>query len=51
VPESSRRRIADATLLGRFGTVDEIARAAVFLAEDATYCTGTVLAADGGWTL
>jgi 3-oxoacyl-[acyl-carrier protein] reductase len=51
VPQRSRQRIADATLLGRFGTVDEIARAAVFLAEDATFCTGTVLAADGGWSL
>jgi 3-oxoacyl-[acyl-carrier protein] reductase len=51
IPEGSRRKIADATLLGRFGTVEEIARAAVFLAEDATFCTGAVLAADGGWTL
>jgi 3-oxoacyl-[acyl-carrier protein] reductase len=51
VPEASRHRIADATLLGRFGNVEEIARAAVFLSEDATYCTGTVLAADGGWSL
>lgn len=51
VPERSRRAIADATLLGRFGTVEEIARAAVFLSEDATFCTGTVLAADGGWSI
>lgn len=51
VPDNSRKAIADATLLGRFGTVEEIARAAVFLAEDATFCTGTVLAADGGWSL
>ncbi|MCI2421421.1 SDR family oxidoreductase [Saccharopolyspora sp. K220] len=50
VPDASRRRIADATPLGRFGTVEEIARAAVFLSEDATFCTGAVLAADGGWT-
>ncbi|MCF6424189.1 SDR family NAD(P)-dependent oxidoreductase [Amycolatopsis tucumanensis] len=51
IPDVARARIADATLLGRFGTVEEIARAAVFLAEDATFCTGAVLAADGGWTL
>ena len=51
VPESSREKISRDTLLGRFGTVDEIARAAVFLSEDATYCTGTVLTVDGGWTL
>jgi 3-oxoacyl-[acyl-carrier protein] reductase len=51
VSEASRRKIAAATLLNRFGEVDEIARAAVFLSEDATYCTGVVLAADGGWSL
>ncbi|MBB6379348.1 3-oxoacyl-[acyl-carrier protein] reductase [Pseudonocardia eucalypti] len=51
VPERSRRAIADATLLGRFGTVEEIARAAVFLSEDATFCTGSVLSIDGGWSL
>ncbi|WIX77380.1 SDR family oxidoreductase [Amycolatopsis carbonis] len=51
IPEGARQKIADATVLGRFGTVEEIARAAVFLAEDATFCTGAVLAADGGWTL
>ncbi|MFC0106288.1 SDR family NAD(P)-dependent oxidoreductase [Kibdelosporangium aridum] len=51
ISDRSRRKIADATLLGRFGTVEEIARAVVFLSEDATFCTGAVLAADGGWTL
>ncbi|WP_131766085.1 MULTISPECIES: SDR family oxidoreductase [Protofrankia] len=51
VPETSRHKIASETPLGRFGTVDEIARAAVFLSEDATFCTGAVLAADGGWSL
>ncbi|TWF77603.1 3-oxoacyl-[acyl-carrier protein] reductase [Pseudonocardia hierapolitana] len=51
VPVRSRQAIADATLLGRFGTVEEIARAATFLSEDATFCTGTVLTADGGWSL
>lgn len=51
VPESARAEIAESTLLGRFGTVEEIARAAVFLSEDASFCTGAVLAADGGWSL
>ena len=51
VSSSSRERIENATVLGRFGTCDEIARAAVFLSEDATYCTGTVLRVDGGWSL
>ncbi len=51
VPDSARRRIERETVLGRFGTVDEIAKAAVFLSEDATFCTGSVLTADGGWAL
>ncbi|WP_040536983.1 SDR family NAD(P)-dependent oxidoreductase [Gordonia namibiensis] len=51
VPLSSRKRIEDATILGRFGTVDEMAKAAIFLSEDATFCTGSVLTADGGWAL
>jgi 3-oxoacyl-[acyl-carrier protein] reductase len=51
VSDTARTQIAHASLLGRFGTVDEIARAAVFLSEDATYCTGSVLTIDGGWSL
>ena len=51
VSAGARKRIEEATILGRFGTVDEIARAAVFLSEDATFCTGSVLTADGGWAL
>ena len=51
VPDAARKRIEAATVLGRFGTVDEIAKAAVFLSEDATFCTGTVLTVDGGWSL
>lgn len=39
------------TPLRRFGTSDEIASAAVFLASDeASYLTGSILSADGGWT-
>ncbi|WP_218038642.1 SDR family NAD(P)-dependent oxidoreductase [Acrocarpospora pleiomorpha] len=49
--ERARQRIVDRTVLGRFGTAEEIAKAAVFLAEDATFCTGAVLTVDGGWTL
>ncbi len=38
------------TPLGRFGTVEEVARVAVFLAsDDASYITGSCVTADGGW--
>lgn len=47
----ARERILRRTVLRRFGSPEEIARAAVFLSEDATFTTGTVLSADGGWTL
>ncbi|MGD9570116.1 MAG: SDR family NAD(P)-dependent oxidoreductase [Sedimentibacter sp.] len=39
------------TPMRRFGTSDEIASTAVFLASDeASYLTGSVLSVDGGWT-
>jgi NAD(P)-dependent dehydrogenase (short-subunit alcohol dehydrogenase family) len=42
--------IATGTPLGRLGTADEIAAAAVFLAsDDASYVTGTELFVDGGF--
>lgn len=38
------------TPLGRFGTIADVARAAVFLAsDDASYITGSSLLVDGGW--
>ncbi len=38
-------------VLGRFGTADEIAGAALHLAsDDAAFVTGAALVADGGWT-
>jgi 3-oxoacyl-[acyl-carrier protein] reductase len=51
VPDAARAKITDRVVLRRFGEADEIARAAAFLALDATYCTGTVLTVDGGWSL
>lgn len=39
------------TMLGRVGTVDEVAAAALFLAcDDSSYVTGAVIPVDGGWT-
>jgi len=48
--EQRRKLIYAATPLGRFGTADEVARAAVFLAsDDASYITGAELFVDGGF--
>ena len=50
VGEERRQAIAAATPLGRLGTPDEIAKAAVFLAsDDANYITGVELFVDGGF--
>ena len=48
--EERRKIISAATPLGRLGTADEIAKAAVFLAsDDASYITGIDLFVDGGF--
>ncbi len=47
--EAARRTILSRTPLGRFGTPDEVARVAVFLASDyASYLTGETIYPDGG---
>lgn len=51
VPDAARARITERVVLRRFGEAEEVARAATFLALDATYCTGTVLTVDGGWSI
>ena len=40
----------EVTPMGRIGTPEEVARAALFLAFDATFSTGIELAVDGGLT-
>jgi NAD(P)-dependent dehydrogenase (short-subunit alcohol dehydrogenase family) len=48
--DDARRRRTERIPMGRFGDVDEVARAALFLAsDDASYITGHTLAVDGGY--
>ncbi|WP_254546841.1 SDR family NAD(P)-dependent oxidoreductase [Halomarina pelagica] len=42
--------VRNRTPLGRFGTTDEMANCALFLASRDNFVTGEVLTADGGWT-
>jgi pteridine reductase len=44
----TREDIIDDTLLKRLGDPDDIARAVQFLAADAPYITGQLIAVDGG---
>jgi len=51
IPEWMKACFADATPLGRYGTVDDAAAAAVWLASDACFMTGDTLQVNGGLTL
>jgi 2-keto-3-deoxy-L-fuconate dehydrogenase len=51
-PEAARRAFVSRQPVGRLGTAEEMAEAAVYLASDASaFATGTVLVVDGGQTL
>jgi NAD(P)-dependent dehydrogenase (short-subunit alcohol dehydrogenase family) len=50
LPEEARRRRVERIPMARFGEVEEVARAALFLAsDDASFVTGHTLAVDGGY--
>jgi 2-keto-3-deoxy-L-fuconate dehydrogenase len=49
-PAAARQRSIDRHPMGRFGTVEEVAKAALFLASDeSSFTTGSVLMVEGGW--
>ena len=50
-PEKAYRDMCDTQAVGRMGTPDEIAAAALYLASDeAAFITGTAFLIDGGWS-
>lgn len=51
-PEATRRMFIERQPMGRLGTIEEMAAAALYLASDeSAFTTGTVVVADGGQTL
>jgi meso-butanediol dehydrogenase/(S,S)-butanediol dehydrogenase/diacetyl reductase len=51
-PEEARRQFVARQPMGRLGTAEEVAKAALFLVlEDARFVTGTAFSVDGGFTV
>ena len=48
---AQKKALADHTLLGRTGTVEEVVTTTLYLIKDATFMTGSVLRLDGGYVL
>jgi len=50
-PDAVRGDLLTKIALQRYGTNEEVAQLALFLASDeSTYCSGSVHLIDGGWT-
>lgn len=49
--EAQKTALYEHTLLGRTGTMAEVVKAVLFLLQDATFVTGSVLRMDGGYVL
>jgi NAD(P)-dependent dehydrogenase (short-subunit alcohol dehydrogenase family) len=50
-PDATRERWANRHAMRRFGTAEEVAKAALFLAsDDSSFTTGSQLFVDGGWS-
>jgi len=49
--EAQRNEIIDHTLLGRMGTVEDVAKAVLFVIREAPFMTGSILRLDGGYLL
>ena len=49
--KDEKQSLIDHTLLNRTGTIEDVARACLFIIKDAPYMTGSVLLLDGGYVL
>lgn len=49
--EEQKQAIADHTLTGRIGTIEDVVKAVLFIIKDAPFMTGSVLRLDGGYVL